>query len=236
MTNEELRELRERNGLSQAEFASVLGTSEDAVRRAERGSRPLGKRAQARLSEWDGDGTTPTVTSEDGSVTRTAETEDELPEPPYNPGVETPEDALDEEEEEEKPKRSARRRRAAAPRAMTGWQAEAQQFLAGLIKGNAIPVQQPDGATSQIVIPGLAHGVQALWCPTCAVIVAQAADAWAAAFVKSYPQLAKRMLVPGPQAELVIVTVTQIAIPCAVHHLHKPHIAAAAANGATASE
>ncbi|HZL19877.1 MAG TPA: helix-turn-helix transcriptional regulator [Polyangia bacterium] len=228
MTGDELRELRARNNMTAAELADVLGVSEDHVLRMEAGKNKISARSETRLSEWDENGQQAPVTG--GTAAFPAASvlpPDELPEPDGNPSDQPLDD------EPEPATKRTRKPRVQGPRALAGWQAQAQTFLADMMRGQAINVALPDGGEHQIVIPGLAHAVQALWCPQCAVILANAADPWAAAFVKAYPATARRLLVPGPQAELVIVTITQIAIPCVTHHIHLGH--GASENGAAAA-
>lgn len=224
---QELKALRERHGWSRAQLAELLGVSERQAGRLERGERRLRADEDAKLGEWRDAESTPysQVAAGRSEAGEAAAVADELPRPPYDPAH-----GPDPDEEPEQPEKPKRKRAPAGKTVLRGWQAEAQQFLATLIRGQAIQVETEP--PQQLVIPGLAHGIQAFWCPRCALIVATAADAFAAAFVKAYPQLARRMLVPGPQAELVLVLVTQVALPCVTHHVQLGHPAAHAdANG-----
>ena len=220
MTPDELAELQARNGLTNEALASVLGVSEQTVERYLSGERPVSGRSRARLSEFTvaGEGTAAAVEAPavDGLGP------DELPEPPHNPAAEEPP-----EPEPEKPAR--RRRSSSGSKQLAGWQEEAQQFLSMVIKGASFPVVLPDGNQQVFQVPGfVTWPVQTFWCPTCAAVIHNAADPWAAAFVKAYPGVAKRYLIMGGQAEFAVVTVQLIVMPCLLHHIHLGHAREAA--------
>lgn len=228
MTGEEMRAIRERHGLSRRELAEILGTTDEAIRAIERYDRRLSDTAEARLSEWrDQDGKPPAAAPADGDG-EPAEGDDDgrrrdaLPEPPYNPADQEPDDDAD--GDTEKPKRTTSRRRSTGTtqrKRLTPWQEQTAASLIGVFQGTLETIEV-DGNTHQFQVPGLCHLI-AKADPFDAQIVYQGIPGLAVATVKIAPRHpwlkgALDMASAGGDYRELIQASMAIIVPIALHH------------------